>query len=74
MLIVDDWKAKLWTPILPNLRIDDAVFVRQGGHVGWAIRKDSPQLAAAIRDFDATIAKNQGTYAYRLTSRPRGVR
>jgi len=54
VLIVDDWKARLWATILPNLRIDDAVFVRDGGHIGWAIRKHSPQLAAAIRRPRAT--------------------
>jgi membrane-bound lytic murein transglycosylase MltF len=74
VLIVDDWKAKLWATILPNLRIDDRVFVRDGGRVGWAIRKDSPQLAAAIRDFDVGTAKKQGTYAYRLRQSMQRIR
>ncbi|HKU86626.1 MAG TPA: transporter substrate-binding domain-containing protein [Casimicrobiaceae bacterium] len=74
VLIVDDWKAKLWASILPNLRIDDGVFVRESGRIGWAIRKDSPQLAAAIRDFDATIARKQGTYAYRLRQSMQRIR
>jgi membrane-bound lytic murein transglycosylase MltF len=74
VLIVDDWKARLWATILPNLRIDDAVFVRDGGHIGWAIRKHSPQLAAAIRDFDVGVAKKQGTYAYRLRQSMQRIR
>jgi membrane-bound lytic murein transglycosylase MltF len=74
VLIVDDWKAKLWATILPNLRIDNGVFVREGGHIGWAIRKDSPQLAAAIRDFDVGTAKKQGTYAYRLRQSMQRIR
>jgi membrane-bound lytic murein transglycosylase MltF len=64
-LIVDDWKARMWGQVLPNLRIDDALFVREAGHVGWAIHKERPKLAEAIRDFDMN-AKKQGTYAYRL--------
>jgi membrane-bound lytic murein transglycosylase MltF len=74
VLIVDDWKAKLWATVLPNLRIDDRAFVRDGGRVGWAIRKDSPQLAAAIRDFDVGTAKKQGTYAYRLRQSMQRIR
>jgi len=64
-LIVDDWKAKLWARVLPKLRMSDDVFVRESGQVGWAIRKDSPLLAAAIHDFDVTVASKQGTTAYR---------
>jgi membrane-bound lytic murein transglycosylase MltF len=66
VLIVDDWKTKMWARILPKLKVNEGVFVREGGHVGWAIRKGSPQLAAAIRDFDANYARKQGIYEYRL--------
>jgi membrane-bound lytic murein transglycosylase MltF len=64
-LIVDDWKARMWAQVLPNLKVDEAVFVREAGHVGWAIHKERPKLAEAIHDFDLN-AKKQGTYAYRL--------
>ena len=65
-LIVDDWKARLWARVLPKIRISDDVFVRDGGQIGWAIRKGSPLLAAAISDFDARVARKQGTTTYRL--------
>jgi membrane-bound lytic murein transglycosylase MltF len=42
------------------------VFVREGGHVGWAIHKDRPKLAQIIRDFDSEYASKQGIYTYRL--------
>jgi membrane-bound lytic murein transglycosylase MltF len=74
VLIVDDWKAKLWATILPNLRVDERVFVREGGRIGWAIRKDSPELAAAIRDFNVGVAQKQGTYAYRLRQSMQRIR
>jgi len=66
VLVVDDWKAKMWRQVWPKITVDDAVFVRDGGRIGWAIHKDRPKLADAIRDFDANVAKKQGTYAYRM--------
>ena len=66
LLIVDDWKARMWALVLPKLKIDEALFVREGVHVGWAVRKGNPQLQAAIQDFDANYARKQGTYEYRL--------
>jgi len=66
ILIVDDWKAKLWAQILPKLKINDKVFVREGGRIGWAIHKDRPKLAQMIRQFDSEVSRKQGTYAHRL--------
>ena len=66
VLIVDDWKARLWAQILPKLKVNENVFVREGGRVGWAIHKDRPKLAQIIRDFDSEYASKQGIYAYRL--------
>src|SRR5262249_18542693 len=51
LLIVDDWKASLWAPILPQLKLIPGATVRTGGHVGWALRKGSPKLAAEVEDF-----------------------
>ena len=66
VLIVDDWKANLWAQILPKLKLNERVFVREGGHVGWAIHKDRPKLAQIIRQFDSEVARKQGTHEYRL--------
>jgi membrane-bound lytic murein transglycosylase MltF len=46
VLIVDDWKAKMWQQVLPKLTVDDGVFVRDGGRVGWPSKRttrSSPQ-------------------------------
>jgi len=51
ILIVDDYKAHLWAEVLPNIRVHEALTVRVGGEIGWAIRKNSPQLKAALTDF-----------------------
>ena len=74
ILVVDDWKAKLWAQVLPNVKVLDGVVLREAGQIGWAIRKDSPKLAAAIRDFDATFTRKQGSYAYWLKQSSRRVR
>jgi membrane-bound lytic murein transglycosylase MltF len=73
-LIVDDWKAKLWAPILPRIRVREDLVVREGGHIGWAIRKGSPQLEKEIRDFDANEAKKRQTHQYRLRQTARRVK
>jgi membrane-bound lytic murein transglycosylase MltF len=51
ILVVDDYKAKLWAAVLPNIRVHDDLAVREHGEIGWAIRKNSPQLKAALTDF-----------------------
>jgi len=57
VLIVDDWKARMWALVLPKVKIDQGLFVREGGRVGWAVRKGNPHLQLAIQDFDANYAR-----------------
>jgi membrane-bound lytic murein transglycosylase MltF len=66
ILVVDDWKAKLWAAVLPNISVHDDLAVRTGGYIGWAIRKNSPQLQAAITDFYQSYLKRQSVVEYRL--------
>ena len=66
ILIVDDWKAKLWAQILPGLKVHDNVSVRQGGRIGWAIHKERPQLAQVLRQYEAEYVRKLGAYAFRL--------
>lgn len=46
--VVDDYLAKFWQGVFPNLTVHDAVAVRTGGHLAVAIRKGSPQLADGL--------------------------
>jgi membrane-bound lytic murein transglycosylase MltF len=64
--VVDDWKANLWAQVLPKVKVHDDLVLREGGYVGWAFRKDSPQLAAALDDFYRNYARKQGVIDYRL--------
>ena len=66
LIVVDDWKARMWAQILPKITLHPEVTVREGGKVGWAFRKDSPKLAAAIEDFYKSFVKRQGVHEYRL--------
>jgi len=50
-IVVDDWKARIWAQVLPKIKLHPQAAVRSGGQIGWAVRKGSPQLEAAIGDF-----------------------
>ncbi len=73
-IVVDDWKAKLWAKVLPRLRVRDDVVLRADGQTGWAVRKDSPQLAAAIETFFADPKAVRESTAARLAAYHRGIR
>ena len=65
IVVVDDWKAKMWAQILPHIKVHDDLAVRTEGYVGWAFRKGSPQLQAALTDFYVNYVKKLGVAAYR---------
>jgi membrane-bound lytic murein transglycosylase MltF len=51
VIVVDDWKAKLWAKVLPKIKPRPALALRTGAEIAWAFRKDSPQLAKEINAF-----------------------
>jgi membrane-bound lytic murein transglycosylase MltF len=51
LVIVDDYMANFWKQIFPKIVVHTEVAVRTGGEIGWAIRKGSPQLKAALNEF-----------------------
>jgi len=61
-IVVDDWKAKMWRQILPKIKVNEQAAVREGGKIGWAIRKGSPKLEAEILSF----LKKESVVAVRL--------
>ena len=66
VIVVDDWKAKMWAQILPKVKVNEQAAVREAGKIGWAIRKGSPKLEAEILDFYASYLKKEGVAASRL--------
>src|SRR5262245_11989586 len=66
VLVVDDWKARMWAQVLPKLAVRTDLILRKDARTGWAIRKDSPRLAAEIDDFFRNWAIKQGVADYRM--------
>ena len=74
LIVVDDWKAVLWAQILPKIKPRPDIVLREGGKVGWAIRKESPKLQEAVSDFYKNFVKKQGVAEYRLKQHMRRVK
>jgi membrane-bound lytic murein transglycosylase MltF len=46
-----DHKAEFWAQIFPKIRLHPEAALRSDGTIGWAFRKKSPKLAAAVNRF-----------------------
>ncbi len=68
LLVVDGWKAKLWARVLPRIRPREDLRLTEGGRIGWAIRKDSPELAEAVDTFFAREVRAKRLAEQRLAS------
>jgi membrane-bound lytic murein transglycosylase MltF len=64
-MVVDDFKAKLWSQVLPRVTVHEDIVLRQPTRKGWAIRKGSPKLRAVLEEFYATWAKKAGVIPQR---------
>jgi membrane-bound lytic murein transglycosylase MltF len=62
-VVVDEWVAKLWKPILPKIVLHEDIEVREKSEIGWAFRKNSPRIAAEVNEFNLKVAKKQGMTA-----------
>ena len=49
--VIDEWKGRLWSRVLPKIRLRDDLVLRDNVQVGWAIRKGNPALAAELQQF-----------------------
>ena len=65
-LVVDEWKAKIWAQVLPKVKVREDLVLRDDAYTGWAIRKNSPQLTAALEDFYKNFVKKQGVVESRI--------
>jgi membrane-bound lytic murein transglycosylase MltF len=74
LLVVDDWKARMWAQVLPKMKVRSDLVLRENARTGWAIRKDSPKLAAEIDDFFKNWAMKQGVADYRMNVYMRKVK
>jgi membrane-bound lytic murein transglycosylase MltF len=46
--VSDDFLAGLWAKAVPTLRVEALPPLRTGGTLAWAVRRDSPELRAAL--------------------------
>jgi len=73
-MVVDDWKAKMWAQVWTKLAVHEDIVLREPTRKGWAIRKDSPQLAAVLEAFYKEWAKGAGVIPYRQRQYMRSVK
>jgi len=53
IVIVDDYKRRLFEDVFPDLVFHKTARLREGAEIGWAIRKNSPALKASLSAFIA---------------------
>jgi membrane-bound lytic murein transglycosylase MltF len=59
--VVDDYKAQLWSEVLPDIVVHDTLRLNAGGHVGWGVRRGNPELLASLNEFALTVKKGTRT-------------
>lgn len=74
LVVVDDWKARIWAQILPKVKLREDLVLRAEGHTGWAVRKDSPKLSGVISDFYRGVVKKQGVIETRLAQQEKRIK
>jgi membrane-bound lytic murein transglycosylase MltF len=52
--VVDDFLAGFWAEVMDGLTVHQDLVVKEGGFIGPVIRKNSPQLLAALTAFQKT--------------------
>lgn len=50
-IVIDEHKAHLWLQVLDGLQLHTDAPLREGGEIAWAMRKNSPELKAAVDRF-----------------------
>jgi len=74
VIVVDDWKAKMWATILPGVIVNANAVLNADGRVGWAYRKNSPLLLAELKEFYYKYEKQRGTIPYRFAQYSKQVK
>ena len=57
--IADDYLARFWAQVLPNIVVHEDLAIATGGHIGWAIRRGATGLKPRVDNF--VRANRQGT-------------
>ena len=57
MTVVDDHIARFWQQIFPDITVHNDILVSDDGDIAWAVRKQSPELRAAINNCSEQLGK-----------------
>jgi len=49
--VADQHLARLWSSVLPDIRVRSGLVINQGGELAWAVRKDNPKLLRSLNRF-----------------------
>jgi membrane-bound lytic murein transglycosylase MltF len=49
--VIDDYKARLWARVLPEIVVHEGLKLTEGNRVAWAVRTDSTRLKSAVDGF-----------------------
>ncbi|MEE4296991.1 MAG: transporter substrate-binding domain-containing protein [Wenzhouxiangella sp.] len=55
--IADGYLANFWQQVLPNLVVHEDIAVSEGNDIAYGIRGNSPQLAAELNEYLASVRK-----------------
>lgn len=55
MTVADDFTARAWESVMPNIRVRDDLVINSGGQIAWAVRKESVGLLASLNEFIGTV-------------------
>jgi len=58
LTVVDDYRARLWAGVLPNLQVNEELKVAEGNVLGWAMRKENNQLVNNLNAFVQKVKKS----------------
>jgi membrane-bound lytic murein transglycosylase MltF len=50
-MVIDSHKGEFWAQIFNNIQLHPEIKFRTEGKIGWAMRKNSPKLMAAVNEF-----------------------
>lgn len=49
--ILDDYKAKFWSEVFPDIRVREDLVINEGGSIAWVTRSDTPGLLDVVNQF-----------------------
>ena len=55
--VIDDYKAEIWSKVLPNIQVLESVAISKDNAIGWGIRKDNPELEKSLNVFLKKVKK-----------------